>query len=390
MPQLQPSSFRPTDPLVLHGHCRFVSSRARPARLAAWVAVAAWLVLTAIAEAALAPGAVSAQQLEVVSDENLRAGPNGERIGQLNAGTRVEQVSAEGDWREIAVEGWVWTRSLQTRNGGNFDLVVRADGGENLRDAPSGAVIGTLVNGALLEELERVTGWIHVRRRAWIWGRSVRAVRSSAARESAAGAAPAEPAAAEPVAQPRAESRRSTSATPAGVSSADLLAAATPLALRTAPDGSSLGQLEAGAPMRVQERRGRWARVLVEGWVPLADTAVIAAGEAADVSLTEVMRDPLRWRGRVVRWPLHFISLQEAEPIRREFTPGEPFLLTRHTETEGSPFVYVAIPPALLEQARTLPALADVIVTARIRSGAAELTGSPVLDLIELREETRR
>jgi len=341
--------------------------------------------LTAIAEAALAPGAVSAQQLEVVSDENLRAGPNGERIGQLNAGTRVEQVSAEGDWREIAVEGWVWTRSLQTRNGGNFDLVVRADGGENLRDAPSGAVIGTLVNGALLEELERVTGWIHVRRRAWIWGRSVRAVQSSAARESAAGAAPAEP-----VAQPRAESRRSTSATPAGVSSADLLAAATPLALRTAPDGSSLGQLEAGAPMRVQERRGRWARVLVEGWVPLADTAVIAAGEAADVSPTEVMRDPLRWRGRVVRWPLQFISLQEAEPIRREFTPGEPFLLTRHSETEGSPFVYVAIPPALLEQARTLPALADVIVTARIRSGAAELTGSPVLDLIELREETRR
>jgi len=92
----------------------------------------------------------------------------------------------------------------------------------------------------------------------------------------------------------------------------------------------------------------------------------------------------------VVRWPLQFISLQEAEPIRREFTPGEPFLLTRHTETEGSPFVYVAIPPALLEQARTLPALADVIVTARIRSGAAELTGSPVLDLIELREETLR
>lgn len=325
---------------------------------------------------------------------NLRAAPNGERIGQLNAGTRVEQVGTEGDWREVSVEGWVWTRSLQTRNGGSFDLVVRADGGENLRDAPSGDVIGTLVNGALLEEVERVTGWIHVRRRAWIWGRSVRATQSATAREPSDGAsaaeAPLEAPAARPTAQPAAESRRSTSATSASATSADVLAAATPLALRTDPDGSSLGQLEAGATMRVQERRGRWARVLVEGWVPLADTAVIAAGEPADVTPTEVMRDPLRWRGRVVRWPLQFISLQEAEAIRREFTPGEPFLLTRHTATQGSPFVYVAIPPALLEQARTLPALADVVVTARIRSGAAELTASPVLDLIELREEIRR
>lgn len=74
--------------------------------------------------------------LEVTSAENLRASPNGERIGRLEAGTRVRSVSVSGPWREVELEGWVWTRSLQVVDRGGYDLVVAVDGGENVRAAP--------------------------------------------------------------------------------------------------------------------------------------------------------------------------------------------------------------------------------------------------------------
>jgi hypothetical protein len=86
----------------------------------------------------------------------------------------------------------------------------------------------------------------------------------------------------------------------------------------------------------------------------------------------------------VVTWDLQFISLERAERIRTDFFEGEPFLLTRPVEGEG-PFVYVAVPPDRLDELEGLVALERISVTGRIRAGASALTGSPILDLIELR-----
>jgi hypothetical protein len=49
--------------------------------------------------------------------------------------------------------------------------------------------------------------------------------------------------------------------------------------------------------------------------------------------------------------------------------------------------VYIAVPPGLLVNARSLPPLAQVTVTARVRNGRSEPAGVPILDLQSL---TRR
>ena len=103
-----------------------------------------------------------------------------------------------------------------------------------------------------------------------------------------------------------------------------------------------------------------------------------------DLSPTQVVNAPERYRGRVVSWELQFISLERAERIRTDFFEGEPFLLTRPAQGEG-PFVYVAVPAERLFELEGLVALERITITGRIRVGSSTLTGSPILDLIELR-----
>jgi hypothetical protein len=43
--------------------------------------------------------------------------------------------------------------------------------------------------------------------------------------------------------------------------------------------------------------------------------------------------------------------------------------------------VYIAVPAAMLPNVRSLPPLAPIIVTARIRNGRSEPAGVPILDL---------
>jgi hypothetical protein len=97
----------------------------------------------------------------------------------------------------------------------------------------------------------------------------------------------------------------------------------------------------------------------------------------------DLTADPQGHVGRVVSWVLQFISLERAEEIRTDFRQGEPFLLTRFGGPEG-PFVYVAVPPERLTEAQGLVPLERVTVTARVRSGASSLTGTPIVDLLSL------
>jgi hypothetical protein len=87
--------------------------------------------------------------------------------------------------------------------------------------------------------------------------------------------------------------------------------------------------------------------------------------------------------GRVVSWSLQFISLESAEEIRTDFRRGEPFLLTRFGGPEG-PFVYVAVPVERQAEVEGLVPLERIRVTARVRTGASALTGTPIIDLLSL------
>jgi len=109
----------------------------------------------------------------VTTEENFRAEPNGVLLGQVRAGVSVEILTEAADWLQLELTGWVWTRSLQATSRRDLGLIVSASGGENLRGSPSGEVIGRLEERVLLEEIEQVPEWTHVRRVVWMWRPSV-------------------------------------------------------------------------------------------------------------------------------------------------------------------------------------------------------------------------
>lgn len=314
---------------------------------------------------------VEGQQTATVrTEENLRSEPNGQVVGRVLPGTRMRVEGRQDRWLEVTLDGWVWLPSLQRRSGGAFDLSVSAADGENLRDEPRGRIAARLGRGTLLEEMERTTGWIRVRRTAWIWAPSVQL--------SSPPPATAAPSAGRPADAPPPVASRWIRGGPGGSP------------ILSTPGGDTLARSVPGAELRMLGREGSWVRVQLDGWVWLPEGA---PGEGAsdgvtDVTPQQVAAEPERYRGRVVSWSLQFIALERAERVRTDFFEGEPYLLTRAGATEGS-FVYVAVPQERLDEVRGLTPLERVQVVGRIRTGSAGLTGSPILDLLEVRRASR-
>lgn len=321
---------------------------------------------------------LSAQQgATVLVEENFRRAPNEVVLARLSPGTPLTVVGRRDNWLEVDVEGWVWLNSLQV-SADEYDLVVTASGGENLRDAPSGEIIGRLEEGALLEEVSREPGWARVRRSGWIWSESV----------SAASAAPSPTRSA-----PTSPSASTDRPSPAGGASAPDRPAArldgyarignTRAAILTAPDGDTLAVVSPDRDLEVLARQGSWARVRVEGWtwIPEAASATAVDSTPSELTPAELAAEPGAHVGRVVAWRLQFISLEEAEAIRTDFREGEPFLLSRFGGQDG-PFVYVAVPPERRTEVAGLVPLERIEVTGRVRTGASSLTGTPIIDLL--------
>jgi hypothetical protein len=295
-------------------------------------------------------------------EENLRAEPQGSIIGRVRPGAAFSVVSVQEQWVRVDVVGWVWTASLRTTDRSDFPLSVSATPSENLRGEPQGEILAVLVQGTLLDELGEVTGWKRVRRRAWIWAESVEVEPGATARETST-----EPAPARAVEGWLGGGREGTP-------------------LLSGPDGDTLARTEPGANLQILAREGNWVRVRLEGWTwaPIGESPDAPdTSPVSDVTPEEVGQDPGAYRGRVVSWNLQFVSLERAEKVRTDFFEGEPFLLAR-TSTSGSSFVYVAVPPDRLGEVEGLIPLERINVVGRIRTGAAALTGNPILDLLEL------
>ena len=316
--------------------------------------------------AVLAPGVgspVHGQGLATLRvEENLRAEPQGSIIGRLRPGASFSVVAVEDRWVQLDVEGWMWTASLRTTDRSDFPLSVSAAPSENLRREPQGEILAVLVESTLLEELEEVTGWKRVRRRAWVWGESVDV----------------------DLEVPPRDAPRSTA--PQGVGAESWRSGRGGAPLLSAPDGDTLARTEPGANLRILAREGNWVRVRLEGWTWAPIGEYPDAGDmspVSDITPDEVGQDPGAYRGRVVSWDLQFVSLERAEKVRTDFFEGEPFLLAR-TSTSGSSFVYVAVPPDRISEVEGLIPLERINVVGRIRTGAAALTGNPIIDLLEI------
>jgi hypothetical protein len=326
----------------------------------------------------VAPAAAQSTALAV--DENIRYEPQGVVVARLVAGTRVEVLDRQGPWSRVTFRGTVWEASLQRRDGGSFDHVVAAEEGENLREGPGGRVLGRLNTGTLLNERGREPGWIHVERTAWIWTASLADPETAAPQ-----GAPATGAARAPVTPPT-TARPATAA--AGAANDWVRAGGRGSPLLASPDGDTLATARGGTELRVTGREGNWARVRVEGWVWLPTTEASGAeGAGSDVVLegvspADLTREPERYRGRLVRLELQFISLERAEAVRTDFLEGEPFLLLRSTDADRG-FVYVAVPQDRMDAVEALEPLERVRILGRVRAGAAAFTGNPVLELVE-------
>ncbi|MEX0856268.1 MAG: hypothetical protein WD056_01745 [Gemmatimonadota bacterium] len=331
--------------------------------------------------------ALAAQEATLRVEENFRTEPNGDILGQVMPGTRVLVVEESGDWSRATIRGFIWLPSVQDRPANNpHNLVVAAPEGENLRDEPSGRVAGRLIAGTVLEELERLPGWVEVRRTGWIWSASLDLAASPAAQPRVSPNPPPASVAPSPAPAPADEAAPPA---PSDPSEGWLRGGATGTQLLSSPDGDTVGRVEPGAEMRVVSREGNWARVQLDGWVWLpsleAETDPEAGGPAVLTGLSagDLSREYERYRGRVVEMSLQYISLEQAEQVRTDFREGEPFLLTRSLDADRG-FVYVAVPPEQLEQIRVLTPLETIRVVARVRAGASAFTGSPILDLIEI------
>jgi hypothetical protein len=84
-----------------------------------------------------------------------------------------------------------------------------------------------------------------------------------------------------------------------------------------------------------------------------------------------------------VRWIVQVVGLQTADPLRRDLEPEEPYLLAMGPKGESA-VLYLAVPPSLMAQAKAISPMAEVLITARVRTGRSMPTGAPVLDLLTL------
>lgn len=301
--------------------------------------------------------------------ENFRREANGLLLARLEPGVEIRVLESQGNWTQVELEGWVWLRSLAESDDPAMDLVVSADGGENLRDRPSGTVLGVLEEGTLLEELGREPGWARVTRVGWIWSASLSPL--SASTDTPTASSEGTPANAGPAAR-----------APGGFRTLDAGGA-----ILTAPDGDTLAVAEPSRDIEIVRREGGWARVRLEGWMwmPVAadESETPTTVDPSALEPDDLMADPDAYAGRVVSWTIQFISLERAEAVRTDFFEGEPFLLARFGGSDG-PFVYVAVPPERISEVEGLVPLEAVTVTARVRTGSSELTGAPIVDLISV------
>ncbi|MEO8194496.1 MAG: SH3 domain-containing protein [Gemmatimonadales bacterium] len=147
----------------------------------------------------------------------------------------------------------------------------------------------------------------------------------------------------------------------------------------------ALAQIAKGATVDVIARDRDWVRVRLEGWVSEADLAV-ADSTLRPLSAADIRSNPSAARGMLVRWEVEAVALQTADALRTGLQPGEQYLLALGPGAEKV-LVYIVVPETLLATARSLPPLAQIIVTARVRNGRSEPAGVAILDLQSL---TRR
>ena len=305
----------------------------------------------------------------------------------LPAGAPVEAGKADGDWRRVTVEGWIYRPSTSPTKRDGYDLVVTSEEGENLRRAPNGPIVGRAREGTLLERVGEKGKWFRVRRDGWV-PRAAVPVKTGAATKPAAtkaASAKARPATSPPT-DTAAQGKQAVAPPPAAApiapaSPTERVEVLRETGLSRAPDSAPVASLRAGLPAQVVTRSGDWVRVQVEGWVREADLKPADTGVLADVSAAEVRAAPERFVGRTLDWRVQIIAVQLADELRPEMRAGQPYLLTRGPLPEPG-FVYVTIPPERIAEFRALPPLHEMTLRVTLKAARTRYLATPVAELV--------
>jgi len=345
-----------------------------------------------VAFVVLAGSAAAQEETALAVPADLYKEPEGVPLVSLPAGAPVETGRARGGWHQAVVEGWIFTGSTERTRRDGFDLVVTPGDGENLRRSPNGPVVGRVREGTLLERVAQKGGWSQVRRKGWIpkqaivRGRAAKAAkvegRSSAELPTVqAYQQPAQQPAVAPKARgPAATSGPVPSATPGG---GERIQTSRETPLAAAAEGGTLGTLRPGTPARVLARTGDLVKVQVEGWIPADALAPSDSGAMVGVTAAEVRSEPARFVGQTVEWRLQVIAVKQADELRSEMPPGQPYLLTRGPLPEPG-FVYVIIPSARAAEFQALPPLQELVVRVAIRAARTRFLTTPVAELVSV------
>ena len=128
-------------------------------------------------------------------------------------------------------------------------------------------------------------------------------------------------------------------------------------------------------------RERGWVKVQVDAWVPESLFVPADSSYGATLTAADLRADPEGHRGKVIRWEVQVVGMQLADPLRRDMSRDEPFLLVIGPPGENAT-IYVTVPQGLITESRAIPPLSSIILTARVRTGKSTPTGAPILELI--------
>jgi hypothetical protein len=316
-----------------------------------------------------------AAQVRVVRDAGVRATPDGTLIATLSGGTTWPSGSARNGFTLVTIEAWIDA----TRFAGRRDSFPESIGGTGtlrMRAEPSlsARILGVFEAGAGIRVLERRGTWARVRRDGWVLTAALGpATTARAPARAAVPSAPVAPTTAAPADSAPAEPARRAGA----------LRATREAELSAAPGAPAVGRIAAGAVVEALARDRGWVKVRVDAWLPESLLAPTDTSYRATLTAADLRLDPVGLKGRLVRWTVQVVGVQLADPLRRDLAPDEPYLLAMGPAGENA-VLYLALPPSLVAEAKALAPLAEVTVTARVRTGRSDPTGAPILDVTSI------
>ncbi len=357
-----------------------------------------------------------AAQTALVADASVRSTAGGSVIAFLKQGTTVTVGAARGGSVFVTFAGWVDGTKMGPAVD-SFPAHLMGPIAMRLRAAPSlkGAILGEVRPGAGLFPLSRQGSWANIWRGGWV---DAKALPGDAARNApAATRTPAAAAAKPPAAVAKASVPSAKKPAPVARTAAKSVVAA-PLPLtqqqvpapaaevtpvveplpdgamrmsrtavaRSSPNGRVIGQIGVGTVVVPLARARGWVRVRAEVWVQERDVVPADTSFGVSLSAADLRADPEGTRGKTVRWDVQVLALQYADPLRRDLAVDEPYFLAKGPGAEDQ-LMYLAIPPSLLSEARSVQALTRLLITARVRTGRSQPVGIPILDILSLAKQ---